>query len=41
MERWWGFESEGEECCSVIDFGVVVVQCYCCDADQMKGKTAH
>lgn len=28
-------------CCSVIDFRVDVLQCYCCDADQIKGETAH
>lgn len=33
--------SRGEECCSVIDFRVVVLQCYCCDADLIKGETAH
>lgn len=37
----WGGGSRGEECCSVIDFRVVVLQCYCCDADLIKGETAH
>lgn len=26
---------------SAIDFGVVVLQCYSCDADQTEGETAH
>lgn len=31
-----GGGSRAEECCSVIDFRVVVLQCYCSDADQIK-----
>lgn len=33
-----GGGSRDEECCSVIDFRVVLLQCYCCDADQIKSS---
>lgn len=36
----WG-GSWNEECCSVIDFRVVVLQCYCCDAAQIKSSELH